>query len=265
MTAVAIQDLTMSAGARSGEPTVRLLGEAESRPRQIALGSFDGVHLGHRRVISGADTVVTFTPHPRAVIGAAPPLLHDFESKMEVLGALGVEEVVLIPFDRALAAMSPTEFVNRILIDALGVTRVAVGDNFRFGSRAAGDVDDLRADPRFETAVEPLLEIDGDVVSSTRIRGLVERGSIAQACRLLGGPLPLRCALGHPDPGGSLPVSWPVDIVRPGAGTYAASVCGRAGRAVAAELKVSAAGARLTLAAPLPGEGLRTGAKLILK
>src|SRR3954468_8272747 len=117
----------MSAVRGSSGPEVSWVGSLSARPRNAAIGTFDGVHLGHRRVIAGADTVITFSPHPRAVVGQAPPLLQDLERKIDVLGRLGVAEIVLIPFDRELAAMSPADFVDRILVEALGVERLAVG------------------------------------------------------------------------------------------------------------------------------------------
>lgn len=233
-------------------PTVHWLADAPVRRRRVAIGTFDGVHLGHRRVIEGADTVITFSPHPRAVVGNAPPLLHDLDSKIELLGELGVSEVVLLPFDRELAAMRPEGFVDRVLVRALSATHVAVGANFHFGRRGAGCVADLDADPRFETLVEPLLEREGAVVSSTRIRGLIHVGRIEAACRLLGGPFTTRCSLAHD--GDSAQLSWPSGIVRPGPGTYAATVRGpgdRAADAIAAEVVVWGGIARLTPSLPI--------------
>lgn len=236
-------------GTAGVEPSVRLLSEVESRPRRVALGTFDGVHLGHRRVIAGADTVVTFSPHPRAVLGEAPPLLQALDTKVRLLGELGVSEVVLIPFDRELAAMSPEDFVDRVLVDSLAATHVAVGANFRFGRRGAGDADQLADDRRFETRVEPLLLCGGDVVSSTRIRGLIEAGRIEAATRLLGSPFEPRCSLGQDDD--SFVLSWPNGVVRPAPGTYAATVRSPAGDAIAAEVVVMAELERLFVSGSL--------------
>src|SRR3989440_9499678 len=111
------------------------LTEAEPRPRKIAVGEFDGVHLGHRQVIAGNDTVLTFEPHPRRVVRpeAAPKLLTSLEVKAELIGALGVDELVVIPFDQGFAHQSPQEFIDHILVERLQATRVSVGENFRFG------------------------------------------------------------------------------------------------------------------------------------
>jgi riboflavin kinase/FMN adenylyltransferase len=238
----------MSAMGVSSDPEVSWVGSVSARARSAAIGTFDGVHLGHRRVIAGADTVITFSPHPRAVVGQAPPLLQDLERKIEVLGRLGVAEIVLIPLDRELAAMSPTAFVDRILVEALGVERLAVGSNFHFGHRGGGEVADLLADPRFETRVEPLFEREGDVVSSTRIRELVAAGEIEEAGQLLGDALEFRCLVGPGEPGESLSLRWPTGLVRPAFGTYDATVRGADGATVDARIQLSDAGDRIVAA-----------------
>ena len=205
-------------------PSVSWLGCAPVARRRVALGTFDGVHLGHRAVIAGSDTVVTFSPHPRAVVGEAPALLQDLEGKIDLLGRLGVAEVVLIPFDRALAAMSPADFIDEVLVGTLGATRVAVGANFTFGHRGAGHASDLIADRRFETRVEPLLESGGAVISSSRIRGLIEAGEVDEAAALLGRRFSCRCQV-EPTPEGSTGnLELPRGMARPGAGTYSATL-----------------------------------------
>src|SRR5215210_6479895 len=117
---------------------VTWLPDARPRPRRVAVGEFDGVHLGHRAVIADADTVLTFDPHPRAVVApdAAPKLLTSLEVKADLLRGLGVEELVVIPFDRTFAAQSPQEFIYEVLVGTLQATEVAVGENFRFGHKA---------------------------------------------------------------------------------------------------------------------------------
>lgn len=232
-------------------PSVRWLAEAPRRPRDVALGTFDGVHLGHRRVIAQAGTVLTFSPHPRAVIGEAPPLLQDFERKLELFGELGVEEVVLIPFDRETAAMSPAAFVNEILVESLVVARVSVGENFHFGSRGAGTVADLVADRRFQTRVEPLLTVEGEAISSSRIRNLVEAGLMDRAARLLGDPFEVRCGLG-PAAGGRRRLLWPEGVVQPHAGCYRVALRPALGEPVPAEVRFGVDGAWLLEQAPLP-------------
>ena len=239
----------MSTRRVGSAPEVRWLGSASARPRSAAIGTFDGVHLGHRRVIAGADTVITFSPHPRAIVGEAPPLIHDLERKIEVLGGLGVSEVVLIPFDRELAAMTPEDFVDCILVEALGITRLAVGSNFHFGRCGAGGVGDLLADHRFETRVEPLFVDDQDVISSTRIRDLIAAGDTAQASRLLGDPLEFRCLLVPHAKGESIALRWPTGLVRPAPGTYEATVRGSEAEEVGATIEISGDGDRIVGAA----------------
>ena len=171
-----------------------MLTDVERRPRKVAVGEFDGVHLGHREVIAGSDTVLTFEPHPLQVVRpeAAPRLLTSFETKTELIAGLGVEELVVIPFDQGFAAQSPQEFIDQVLVGALEATRVSVGENFRFGNRAAGDPQVLGADPRFETRVVPLVELDGEIVSSSHIRALVQAGEVELAGRMLGAPFQMR-------------------------------------------------------------------------
>jgi riboflavin kinase/FMN adenylyltransferase len=169
---------------------ITMLQDALPRPRRIAVGEFDGVHLGHREVISGSDTVLTFDPHPLQVIRpeAAPKLLTSLDVKAELIAGLGVQELVVIPFDERFAHQSPVEFVDQVLVQRLRAELVAVGENFRFGHRAVGDPGLLAADRRFETRVVPLVEVEGEVVSSSHIRGLVLAGDVELAARFLGAP-----------------------------------------------------------------------------
>jgi len=169
---------------------VTSLPDAEPRPRSVAIGSFDGVHVGHREVIRGADTVLTFEPHPLSVIHpeAMPKLIMPFGIKRDVIEGLGVEELVVIPFDREFAALSAEDFIERVLVERLGAERVSVGENFRFGAKAKGDPEMLASHPQFETRVVPLVEVDGEAVSSTRIRALVAAGEMEAARRCLGAP-----------------------------------------------------------------------------
>jgi riboflavin kinase / FMN adenylyltransferase len=166
------------------------LQHAERRPRRVAVGTFDGVHLGHREVIRGADTVVTFDPHPAVVLHpeSPPQLLTSLERKAAIVGDLGVRELVVVSFDDAFAARSAQQFADDVLAGALGATHVSVGENFHFGHRASGRPAMLAADPRFETRIVPLLEVDGEVVSSSHIRGLVLGGAVEYADKLLGAP-----------------------------------------------------------------------------
>ncbi len=206
------------------------LPDAEPHPRRIAVGEFDGVHLGHREVIRGSDTVLTFEPHPLQVVRpeAAPKLLTSLEAKAELVAALGVQELVVVPFDDRFAHQTPAAFIDDVLVGALQATHVSVGENFRFGHGAAGDPALLAADRRFETRVVDLVEVDGEVISSSHVRALVLAGEVRQAARLLGAPFRLRGTVVHGDHRGrelGFPTANIVPdekLVCPGHGIYAA-------------------------------------------
>lgn len=209
---------------------VTSLPDADPRPRHVAIGTFDGVHLGHQAVIEGADTVLTFEPHPLAVIhpAALPKLIMPFEVKRDVIEGLGVEELVVIPFDRDFASVSAEDFIEKVLLERLGAERVSVGENFRFGARAKGDPAMLEARQEFETRVVPLIEVDGETVSSTRIRALVAAGDVEAAHRCLGAPFMVEGTVVKGDQRGrelGFPTAnlVPDDrLVIPGHGVYAA-------------------------------------------
>jgi riboflavin kinase / FMN adenylyltransferase len=169
---------------------VTSLPDARPRPRHVAIGTFDGVHLGHQAVIDDADTVLTFDPHPLEILhpAALPKLIMPFAVKRDVIDGLGVEELVVIPFDEEFATLPAERFIEDVLIGRLGAERVSVGENFRFGARAGGDPAMLAARGEFETTVVPLVEVDGETVSSTRIRALVAAGDMAGARHCLGAP-----------------------------------------------------------------------------
>jgi riboflavin kinase/FMN adenylyltransferase len=213
---------------------VTMLPEAEPRPRRIAVGEFDGVHLGHREVIRGNDTVLTFEPHPLQVVRpeAAPKLLTSLDAKAELIAELGVEELVVIPFDDHFAHQSPQEFIDHVLVERLGALRVSIGENFRFGHRATGDPEMLAADGRFETRVVPLVEVDGEIISSSHIRALVAAGEVELAVHFLGAPFQLRGEVVQGDRRGrelGFPTANIVpdeDYVCPGHGVYVARADG---------------------------------------
>jgi riboflavin kinase/FMN adenylyltransferase len=169
---------------------VTSLPDAEPRPRKVAIGTFDGVHKGHQAVIDAADTVLTFDPHPLSVIHpeALPKLIMPFAVKRDVIEGLGVRELVVIPFDEEFAHQSAEEFIDRVLVEKLTADRVSVGENFRFGAKAKGDPAMLGRHSQFETRVVPLVEVDGETVSSTRIRALVAAGDMEGARHCLGAP-----------------------------------------------------------------------------
>lgn len=180
---------------------VLTLKDVTPRSRRVAVGVFDGVHLGHRKVIEGAETVLTFDPHPLMVLrhDAAPKILTSRRQKAKILEQLGVREMVVIEFDRAFSERSADEFVREVLIDRLGAQHVSVGENFRFGARAQGDPAFLAAYDAFTTNVVPLVECAGEIVSSTQIRGLVAAGEIARAGELLGRPFTMTGEVSHGD------------------------------------------------------------------
>jgi riboflavin kinase / FMN adenylyltransferase len=211
---------------------VTALSDVEPRPRRVAVGEFDGVHAGHREVIAGNDTVLTFEPHPATVLrpGRAPKLLTSLDVKEELIAGLGVQELVIIPFDDGFAQQQASEFVDSVLIEKLGATSVSVGENFRFGHGVDGDAALLAADTRFETRVVPLVSIDGATVSSTRIRALVGDGDVEAAARLLSAPFRLRGEIVGGDQRGrelGFPTANMVpdpSLVCPGQGVYACRV-----------------------------------------
>jgi riboflavin kinase/FMN adenylyltransferase len=174
------------------------------RPTAIALGSFDGLHQGHRRVIAavtapqthGAEevvpTVVSFWPHPREVLHGEPRLRLDLpEEKLVLLEPLGIRQLVLVPFTPELAALTPEQFVRRVLAERLQARRIAVGTNFRFGVDRSGDADDLArlgAGLGIDVRVVPMLWDGAERVSSSRIRRALAAGDIGEAERLLERP-----------------------------------------------------------------------------
>jgi riboflavin kinase / FMN adenylyltransferase len=160
-----------------------------SVPRVAAIGTFDGVHLGHRRVIETAlqagpePTVVTFDPHPRTALGNRVELLTSLERRLELLRELGVEATVLVEFTLDLARLAPEEFAEEVL-RPIGAEIVVAGEDFRFGRGRTGDLELLQR-LGFETLPVPILE----GVSSSRIRELVAEGDVEDAARLLGRPV----------------------------------------------------------------------------
>jgi riboflavin kinase / FMN adenylyltransferase len=167
----------------------RAADQVEAVPRVVALGTFDGVHLGHRRVIEAAlaagpePTVVTFDPHPRTALGNRVELLASLERRLELLGELGVKTTVVVEFTLEVARLEPEEFGQHVL-RPMGAEIVVAGEDFRFGRGRTGDLELLKQ-IGFETVPVPILE----GVSSSRIRELVAEGDVAGAAKLLGRPL----------------------------------------------------------------------------
>ena len=178
--------------------------EAPAGGRVVAIGVFDGVHRGHQRILREAverarvvpesvAAAVTFRPHPEAVLRPqiAPRQLTSLARKAEIIEGLGLEELMVVKFDRVFAQLSPADFCSHVLSRRLGARLVLVGENFRFGHGASGGPDDLREYGRrhdFDTQVVALSQEGGETISSTRIRGLVNAGHVAEAARLLGRP-----------------------------------------------------------------------------
>lgn len=167
----------------------------------VAIGIFDGVHLGHQAILARAREVsngrgviaLTFDPHPTHVFAPnkAPTMLISLERRVELLKEFGVDAVVVCEFDREFAAESPEDFVADILLKRLKISGVVVGENFNYGHNAAGHVSDLISaglQNNFVAEEVALKEMDGAVVSSTRIRAAVARGDIESANRLLSRP-----------------------------------------------------------------------------
>ncbi len=209
---------------------VTSLPDATPRPRRVAIGTFDGLHKGHQAVIEGADTVLTFDPHPLEVLhpAALPKLIMPFGVKRDVIEGLGVRELVVIPFDEEFAKVSAEGFIEEVLIEKLGAEHVSVGENFRFGAKAQGDPQMLAARTEFETRVVPLVEVDGEAVSSTRIRALVAAGDMEHARHCLGAPFMVEGTVVSGDQRGrelGFPTANVVPddrLVIPGHGVYAA-------------------------------------------
>jgi riboflavin kinase/FMN adenylyltransferase len=173
------------------------------RPRVVAIGTFDGVHAGHRAVIGAAiargrdlglrSAVLTFDRHPLAVLDAArqPRLLTTAAEKERLIGELGPDELIVLHFDEALAALSPEDFCRRLLRGGLDARVVVVGENFTFGAGGRGDAAALRAcgaERGFETIVVGLVTEEGRAISSTRIRRLLHEGRLEEVREILGRP-----------------------------------------------------------------------------
>jgi len=166
----------------------RDLAELEQRPRAVAIGTFDGVHLGHRRVLEAAwaaglvSTVVTFDPHPRIAFGYEVELVTTLERRLELIGEAGIEETLVVEFDLELAQLEPHEFAEAVL-GPIGTEVVVAGADFRFGRGRSGDLV-LLQELGFDARTVPLVE----GVSSSRIRDLLRGGEIERAATLLGRP-----------------------------------------------------------------------------
>ena len=162
--------------------------ELEPAGRAIAIGTFDGVHRGHRAVVDAAvgsglrTAVVTFHPHPRSVLGYEVRLLSSLDRRLELLAEAGADEALVVVFTLELSRLEPEEFVRTVL-EPLGAREIYAGEGFRFGSNRRGDLDLLR---RMKLDVRPVQPVEG--ISSSRIRELLREGDIPAAAELLGRP-----------------------------------------------------------------------------
>jgi riboflavin kinase/FMN adenylyltransferase len=220
----------------------------------VALGVFDGVHLGHRAILGTAVAhareakmpaiACTFDPHPMEVLqpGRAPLAITTLEERLALIEGCGLDAAVVLPFTRELAAMEPEAFVSDVLVARLGAREIVVGFNHRFGRAARGDVGMLRAIGArlgFRTHVAEALMVEGVAVSSTEIRAALRRGDLEAAARLLGRAYTLYGAVAHGAgrgrtlgfPTANLSPARPV-LVAPGVYACMAEVAGRKERAV---------------------------------
>ena len=179
---------------------------SSGRRAVLSVGNFDGLHLGHQRILrqviehaqgqQSIASVITFDPHPLKVLrpGQASPLVETIHQRMERFAAMGLEAALVLRFDRALAALSPEEFVRGVLVEELKTAAVLVGQNFRFGHRQEGNVETLTEMGRrwgFSVQIVEPVMIDGEFVSSSGVRSAVTEGRVAHAARLLGRPFAL--------------------------------------------------------------------------
>jgi riboflavin kinase/FMN adenylyltransferase len=175
-------------------------------PCAITIGNFDGVHIGHREIIRRVARVarengwkaaaLTFDPHPTKLVAPAraPRLLTTAEQRARLMLDYGMDEILILPFTPEIAALNPEDFVREILSAKLQARAVLVGDNFRFGNRAAGDARTLQELGRkygFSTEILHAIVWRGRVISSSEVRGAIDAGRVSLACRMLGHPYAL--------------------------------------------------------------------------
>lgn len=187
-------------------------------PCAITIGNFDGVHRGHQRIMQRVKTiarergwkaaVMTFHPHPSKLVAPAraPLLLTSPEERARLILEQGIDEVLILPFTAGIAKLTPEEFVRQILADKLKARAVLVGDNFRFGNRAAGDahtMNELGRKYGFTTEVLEAVTWRGRIISSSEIRRAIHDGEVSLACRLLGRPYALSGEVVHGEGVGS--------------------------------------------------------------
>lgn len=211
----------------------------------LTIGNFDGLHLGHKRLIHRVlefsrehaltPALLTFDPHPTKVVAPdrAPKLLTNLDRRKDLIHAEGIEHIEVLPFTPELAKLTPREFVEQIVIGKLQARAVVVGDNFRFGNKAAGDVhllEELGREFGFETDVVHAISWRGTTISSSEIRARVQAGGVSRACRMLGRPYCLEGEVVHGHGIGkkqtvpTLNLSTQAEVL-PAAGVYVTKTC----------------------------------------
>lgn len=220
--------------------------ERAAHPSVLTIGNFDGIHLGHQRLLGLLreqshsrglpSTVLTFEPHPREFFApdAAPPRLASLREKLIGLAENGVDHAVVLRFDAGFAARSAQAFIDEVLVQGLDVRQLLIGDDFRFGARRAGDFTTLQAaGARYGFGVEamPTLDVGGERVSSSAVRAALAEGDLPHAARLLGRPYSMAGRVVHGDKIGRK-LGYPTANIQlrhrrlPLAGIYAVSVEG---------------------------------------
>lgn len=224
-----------------------MAGDLGERRASVAIGVFDGVHVGHRAIIRAAVDAarnadrgegipvipMTFWPHPAAALGrGAPPLICDLEERVRRLHRAGADHVEVVEFTAEFAALEPRAFFEMWIVDRLRAVAVSVGEGFRFGVRASGTTDTLRelcGERSITLTVVPTVQVDGEAVSSTRIRELISAGNVEAAGRLIGEPVSLAGEVVH-GAGRGRDLGYPtanVDVASglliPGEGVYGGS------------------------------------------
>jgi len=227
---------------------MRVYREIEEVPkgkRVVAIGTFDGVHIGHQRIISDAvaaakekgarSMVMTFHPHPLSIIAPehCPPILTPLNIKTDLIGNLGADELLIIPFTEEFSRLSPTVFCEMLFSPQLGAVQVIVGDNFRFGYKAGGDIKFLEEYGKqvgMTVNAEPLVTAGQEAISSTRIRNLLVDGKLDQVREILSRPPSTHGKVVHGDKRGralgvrTANVEARVDCIFPGRGVYLADL-----------------------------------------
>ncbi len=223
----------------------RTLEEVPGGKRVVAIGNFDGVHIGHQRIITDAvkaaakagcrSMVITFNPPPLAVIAPAksPPILTPLNIKIDLIDQLGVDDLLIIPFTKEFSRLPPEQFCRLLFGSKLGAVEVIVGSNFRFGFKAEGDIGFLKQFGKkagMKVRGVPLVTSGGEPISSTRIRNLLAAGNLEEVCGILGRPPSTHGKVVHGEKRGrrlgvrTANIEALMDCIFPGRGVYLADL-----------------------------------------